>query len=59
MNKEHTTLPFTRWKEKVKESDRTYKRQQNQQQLEEELNTLADDPEVPPAPRMEKPDADL
>ena len=27
MGKENTTLPFTRWREKVKESERNYNRQ--------------------------------
>ena len=32
MGKENTTLPFTRWREKVKESERNYNRQNNRRE---------------------------
>ncbi len=49
MGKENTTLPFTRWREKVKDSERNYNRQKNQQDLKaelDELNSEVDTPDV-------------
>ena len=49
MGKENTTLPFTRWRVKVKDSERNYNRQKNQQDLKaelDELNTEVDTPSV-------------
>ena len=40
MGKENTTLPCTRWREKVKDSERNYNRQKNQQDLKAELDEL-------------------
>lgn len=40
MGKENTTLPFTRWTVKVKDSKHNYNRQKNQQDLKAELDEL-------------------
>ena len=40
MGKENTTLPFTRWREKVKDSERNYNRQKNRRDLKVELDEL-------------------
>jgi hypothetical protein len=44
MGKENTTLPFTRWKESVKESDKEYSRPRDKQQLRGELDATAKEP---------------
>ena len=49
MGKENTTLPFTRWRVKVKDSERNYNRQKNHQDLKaelDELNSEVDTPDV-------------
>ena len=40
MGKENTTLPFTRWREKVKDSERNYNRQKIRRDLKVELDEL-------------------
>ncbi len=40
MGKEKTTLPFTRWREKVKDSELKYHRQKNRRDLKVELDEL-------------------
>ena len=40
MGKEKTTLPFTRWREKVKDSELNYHRQKNRRDLKIELDEL-------------------
>ena len=40
MGKENTTLPFTRWREKVKDSERNYNRQKIRRYLKVELDEL-------------------
>ena len=40
MGKEKTTLPFTRWREKVKDSELNYHRQKNRRDLKVELDEL-------------------
>ena len=47
MGKENTTLPFTRWREKVKDSERNYNRQKNQQDLKAELDELNSEVDTP------------
>ncbi|MGA1125879.1 MAG: hypothetical protein ACO3YR_04760 [bacterium] len=49
MGKENTTLPFTRWREKVKDSERNYNRQKNQQDLKAELDELNSEVDTPSA----------
>ena len=49
MGKEKTTLPFTRWREKVKDSELNYHRQKNRRDLKvklDELNSETDTPSV-------------
>ncbi|MGA0190190.1 MAG: hypothetical protein ACO3LW_05235 [bacterium] len=47
MGKENTTLPFTRWRVKVKDSERNYNRQKNQQDLKAELNEVNSEVDTP------------
>ena len=47
MGKENTTLPFTRWREKVKDSERNYNRQKNQQDLKAELDEVNSEVDTP------------
>ncbi len=47
MGKENTTLPFTRWREKEKDSERNYNRQKNQQDLKAELDELNSEVDTP------------
>ena len=47
MGKENTTLPFTRWRVKVKDSERNYNRQKNQQDLKAELDELNSEVDTP------------
>jgi hypothetical protein len=47
MGKEKTTLPFTRWREKVKDSERNYNRQKNHQDLKAELDELNSEVDTP------------
>ena len=49
MGKENTTLPFTRWRVKVKDSERNYNRQKNQQDLKVELDELNYEVDTPSA----------
>ena len=49
MSKENTTRPFTRWRKKVKDSERNYNRQKIHQDLKvklDELNSETDTPSV-------------
>ena len=60
MGKEKTTLPFTRWREKVKDSELNYHRQKNRRELKvelDELNSETDTPSVNSSTR--NPDASL
>ena len=60
MGKEKTTLPFTRWREKVKDSELNYHRQKNRRDLKvelDELNSETDTPSVNSSTR--NPDASL
>ena len=60
MGKEKTTLPFTRWREKVKDSELNYHRQKNRRYLKvelDELNSETDTPSVNSSTR--NPDASL
>ena len=60
MGKEKTTLPFTRWREKVKDSECNYNRQKIRQVLKvelDELNSETDTPSVNSSTR--NPDASL
>ena len=60
MGKENTTLPFTRWREKVKDSERNYNRQKNQQDLKAELDELNSEVDTPSVNSPTKdPDAPL
>ena len=47
MGKENTTFPFTRWKEKVKDSERNYNRQKNRRDLKVELDELNSETDTP------------
>ena len=47
MGKENTTLPFTRWREKVKDSERHYNRQKNRRDLKVELDELNSETDTP------------
>ena len=47
MGKENTTLPFTLWREKVKESERNYNRQNNRRDLKVELDELNSETDTP------------
>jgi len=47
MGKENATLPFTRWRVKVKDSERNYNRQKNQQDLKAELDELNSEVDTP------------
>ena len=47
MGKEHKTLPFTRWREKVKDSERNYNRQKNRRDLKVELVELNSETDTP------------
>ena len=47
MGKENTTLPFTRWREKVKDSERNYNRQKNRRDLKVELDELNSETDTP------------
>ncbi|MEC8436405.1 MAG: hypothetical protein VXZ27_11365 [SAR324 cluster bacterium] len=47
MGKENTTLPFTRWREKVKDSERNYNRQKNRRDLKVELDGLNSETDTP------------
>ena len=60
MGKEKTTLPFTRWREKVKDLELNYHRQKNRRDLKvelDELNSETDTPSVNSSTR--NPDASL
>ena len=60
MGKENKTLHFTRWREKVKDSERNYNRQKNHQDLRaqlDELNSKVDTSIVKPS--IKDPDAPL
>jgi len=60
MGKEKTTFPFTRWREKVKDSELNYHRQKNRRDLKvelDELNSETDTPSVNSSTR--NPDASL
>ena len=47
MGKENTTFSFTRWREKVKESERNYNRQNNRRDLKVELDELNSETDTP------------
>ena len=47
MGKENTTLPFTRWREKAKDSERNYNRQKNRRDLKVELDELSSETDTP------------
>ena len=47
MGKEKTTLPFTRWREKVKDSELNYHRQKNRRDLKVELDELNSETDTP------------
>ena len=47
MGKENTTFPFTRWREKVKDSERNYNRQKNRRDLKVELHELNSETDTP------------
>ena len=47
MGKENTTLPFTRWREKVYDSERNYNRQKNRRDLKVELDELNSETATP------------
>ena len=47
MGKEKTTLPFTRWREKVKDSERNYNRQKNRRDPKVELDELNSETDTP------------
>ena len=47
MGKENTTLPFTRWREKVKEPERNYNRQNNRRYQKAELDELNSETDTP------------
>lgn len=60
MGKENTTLPFTRWREKVKDSERNYNRQKNRRDLKVELDELNSETDTPSVNSLIKdPDASL
>ncbi len=60
MGKENTTLPFTRWREKVKDSERNYNRQKNRRDLKVELDELNSETDTPSVNSFIKdPDASL
>ena len=47
MGKENTTFPFTRWREKVKDSELNYHRQKNRRDLKVELDELNSETDTP------------
>ena len=47
MGKENTTLPFTRWREKVKDSERNYNHQKIRRDLKVELDELNSETDTP------------
>ena len=47
MGKENTTLPFTRWREKVKDSENNYNRQKIRRDLKVELDELNSETDIP------------
>ena len=47
MNKENTTLLFTRWREKVKDSENNYNRQKIRRDLKVELDELNSETDTP------------
>ena len=47
MGKENTTLPFTRWREKVKDSERNYNRQKICLDPKVELDELNSETDTP------------
>ena len=47
MGKENTTLPFTRWREKIKDSERNYNRQKIRRDLKLELVQLNSETDTP------------
>ena len=47
MGKEKTTLPFTRWREKLKDSELNYHRQKNRRGLKVELDELNSETDTP------------
>ena len=47
MGKENKTLPFTRWREKVKDSERNYNRQKTRRDLKVELDELNSETDIP------------
>ena len=60
MGKDNTTLPFTRWREKVKDSERNYNRQKNRRDLKVELDELNSETDTPSVNSLIKdPDASL
>mgnify|MGYP003321470598 FL=1 len=60
MGKENTTLPFTRWREKVKDSERNYNRQKIRRDPKVELDELNSETDTPSVNSPTKdPDASL
>ena len=60
MGKENTTLPFTRWREKIKDSERNYNRQKIRRDLKLELVQLNSETDTPSENSPTKdPDASL
>ena len=47
MGKENTTLPFTRWREKVKDSERNYNSQKICRDLKVKLDELNSETDTP------------
>ena len=47
MGKENTTLPFIRWREKVKDSENNYNRQKIRRDLKVELDVLNSETDIP------------
>ena len=47
MGKENTTLPFTRWREKIKDSENNYNRQKIRRDLKVELDELNSETDIP------------
>ena len=47
MGKEKTTLPFTRWREKIKDSELNYHRQKNRRDPKVELDELNSETDTP------------
>ena len=47
MGNENTTLPFIRWREKVKDSENNYNRQKIRRDLKVELDVLNSETDIP------------